>query len=62
MNVQVATLLAQVDQGRGGGFIAPLVMLVLVVIVLAGYWQVFVKAGRNRSRPGSVLWEKLIWT
>jgi hypothetical protein len=48
MNALFATLLAQVGEGGDGGvlMIVPLLCLVVVVIVLAGCWKMFVKAGQ----------------
>jgi len=39
-------LLAQIERHESSNFIAPLVMLAIVVICIAGYWKMFVKAGQ----------------
>jgi hypothetical protein len=45
MNAHLSTLLAQQDQ-ESGGAIVTLVYLVILVLVLAGCWKTFVKAGQ----------------
>ena len=47
MNALFAALLAQAgESGNGGALIALLLYLVVVVLVLAGCWKMFVKAGQ----------------
>jgi len=48
MNVYLTTLLAQVqaDRDGDGGLIALLIYLVVLVVVLAGCWKMFEKAGQ----------------
>ncbi len=46
MNAHVATLLAQANQDVSIGPIGLLIYLAILVIVLAGCWKMFVKAGQ----------------
>ena len=50
MNADVSMLLAQGDQGAGAagavGVIFIIIYLAIIVVVLAGMWKVFVKAGQ----------------
>ena len=46
MNAHVATLLAQANQDVSIGPIGVLIYLAILVIVLAGCWKMFVKAGQ----------------
>ena len=53
MNAESTVLLAQRDGGGIGAILQSLVMLAIVVLVIAGFWKVFTKAGK----PG---WAALI--
>ena len=48
MNALGASVLAQVQahQHENGSFVAPLIMLVIAVITIAGCWKMFAKAGQ----------------
>jgi uncharacterized protein DUF5684 len=46
MGILFAGILAQQDQGGGGSAIMSLIYLVIGVIVIAGVWKVFTKAGK----------------
>jgi uncharacterized membrane protein YhaH (DUF805 family) len=48
MNAQIVSLVAQADQHQGSvmGVIGILIYLAILIVVIAGYWKMFEKAGQ----------------
>ena len=50
----ILTILAQSENGASGGGFGSLIIFLLAIVVIAGMWKVFTKAGKPGSTPNEL--------